>query len=239
MTHIQQIYSALVNYCHASIKCYPEKQICVFSMGIGKKNSRKMLVVGRAPNGWGKSINKCSLEDCQELLDSFIPTIYSTNLNWVDDCWGATKGYNTKKSAFWRVSKMLAKNFVSDNKDCIDHICWSNLYKISPEEGNPSNRLKKIQFDYCVEILRSEINHSGAENVIFLTGYSWASPFLKCLNIPNQIDSNPHTFIEFASSVEGVNYIVGQHPQGKPEKPHCDEILGALNNIKSNFEKNL
>jgi hypothetical protein len=239
MTQIQKIYSILINECHASRKRYHEEQICVFSMGMGKKHSGKLLVVGRAPNGWGKSINKNSLEDCQGLLDSLIPSIYSTNLDWVDKCWGATKGYNTKKSAFWRVSRMLAKNFASDSKDCIDHICWSNLYKISPEEGNPSNRLMTIQFDHCVEILRSEIKHSGAENVIFLTGYGWASPFLKCLNIPNQINSNPYAFIEFASSFEGVNYVVGQHPQGKPEKPHCGEILDALKYIKSNLVKTL
>ena len=203
-------------------------------MGVGRKYNGKLLVVGRATNGWANGFSKDNLEDCRRLSDSFIPTIASENLDWVTQHWGATDKYNTNKSAFWRVSRMLARRVASDSEDCIDHICWSNLYKVAPDGGNPSSRLMTVQFERCVDVLRSEIESSKAQNVIFLTSYWWARPFLDRLNVSNQLDSADYNFVEFASSTGGVNYVVGQHPQGKPELPHCDELVNALNCLEDN-----
>jgi hypothetical protein len=123
---------------------------------------------------------------------------------------------------------MLARGIASDSDDCIDHICWSNLYKVAPDGGNPSGRLMGVQFARCVDVLRSEIESSKAQNIVFLTGLGWAKPFLDRLNIANHLEPTGFEFVEFASSADGVNYVVGQHPQGKPEQPHCDEVLTAL-----------
>lgn len=233
MTSIAEAYRRLIEECHTSRDRYSESYLCVFSMGVGRKYNGKLLVVGRATNGWGNGFSKDDLEDCRHLSDTIIPIIGSENLDWVTQQWGATDKYNTRKSQFWRVSRMLARRIASNSEDCIDHICWSNLYKVAPDGGNPSSRLMTVQFERCAEVLRSEIESSKAENVVFLTGYGWARPFLDRLNVTNQksADSN---FVEFASSTEGVNYVVGQHPQGKPEQPHCDEIVNALNYLAVN-----
>jgi len=200
-------------------------------MGVGRRYAGKLLVVGRATNGWGNDFNKNDIEDCRRLSDSFISKIASENLDWVTRQWGATDGYNTRKSAFWRVSRMLARRIASDSDDCIDHICWSNLYKVAPDKGNPSCRLMTAQLECCIDILRSEIEYSKSQNVIFLTSYGWAKPFLERLNVPKQNESKENRFVKLASSIGGVNYVVGQHPQGKPEQPHCDEIVNAINCI--------
>lgn len=231
MASIAEAYRSLIEECHTSRNRYSESYLCVFAMGVGRKYSGKLLVVGRATNGWGNGFSKHDLEDCRRLADSFIPTIGSENLDWVTRHWGATDKYNTRKSQFWRVSRMLAKRLASDSEDCIDHICWSNLYKIAPDGGNPSSRLKTVQFERCADVLLSEIEASKAQNVVFLTGYGWARPFLNRLNVPNQLVPADYHFVEFASSTGGVNYVVGQHPQGKPEQPHCNEIVNALSNL--------
>lgn len=129
---------------------------------------------------------------------------------------------------------MLARCLASDSDDCFDYMCWSNLYKVAPDGGNPSGRLRTVQFKRCAEVLRSEIESSKAQNVIFLTGYGWARPFLEFLNVSNQLELAGYDFVKVASSTGGVNYIVGQHPQSRPEQPHCDEILKALNCLAAN-----
>jgi hypothetical protein len=205
-------------------------------MGVGRRYSGKLLVVGRATNGWGNQFYKADLEDCRRISDSFIPTTVPENLDWITQQWGTNdKGkYNTNRSAFFRVLRMLAKRIASDSDDCVDHICWSNLYKVAPNGGNPSSRLMTIQFERCADILRSEIESYKVQNVVFLTSYSWAKPFLDRLNVSNQLESAEYHLVEFASSAGGVNYVVGQHPQGKPEQPHCNEIVNALNYLTVN-----
>ncbi len=126
---------------------------------------------------------------------------------------------------------MLARSIASDSGDCIDHICWSNLYKVAPDGGNPSSPLMSVQFDRCAEILGSEIESSKAQNVVFLTGAGWAKPFLARLNLENQLATADYRLVAFGTSAGGVRYVVGQHPQGKPEEPHRDEILRALSQL--------
>lgn len=234
MADIAEAYRRLIEECYTSRGRYSESYLCVFSMGVGKRYNGRLLVVGRATNGWGNGFSKDDLEDCRRLSDSFASKIAFENLDWVDRQWGATDGYNTRKSQFWRVSRMLARRVARNSDDCIDHICWSNLYKVAPDGGNPSGRLRNIQFERCVDVLRSEIEFSKAQNVVFLTSYGWAKPFLDRLNVSNQRETANNHFVELVSSAGGVNYVVGQHPQGKPEQPHCDEIVNALNNLSSN-----
>lgn len=230
---ISDEYRKLIDACHRSRSKYSESYLCAFSMGIGKKFSGKLLVVGRATNGWKNGFSKEDAEDCRRLSDSLQTSIATENLDWVTQHWGATDKYNTRKSAFWRLAKMLARRIASDSEDCIDHICWSNLYKIAPDGGNPSIRLMNAQFERCADVLRAEIATTQAENVIFLTGYHWARPFLEKLDISNPLPSKASKFVEFAASIRGVRYIVGQHPQGKPEASHCEEIIQVLDRLKA------
>jgi hypothetical protein len=104
---------------------------------------------------------------------------------------------------------------------------------VAPDGGNPSGRLMSLQLELCIDILRLEVELSGAQSVVFLTGYGWAKPFLEHLGVTNQLDSAGLHFVEFASRKQGVTYVVGQHPQGKPEEAHCDEIINALDQVKA------
>lgn len=233
MTLIADLYRQLVEKCHADRARYSESYLCLFAMGIGTRFSGKLLVVGRATNGWGNGFSKDDPESCRRVTESFIPTIGSETLDWVTRHWGATDKYNTRKSQFWRVSRMLARSIASDSDDCIDHVCWSNLYKVAPDGGNPSSPLMSVQFDRCAEILRSEIESSKARNVVFLTGEGWAKPFLARLNLKNQVATADYHLVAFGASAGGVKYVVGQHPQGKPEEAHRDEILQALGQLSA------
>ena len=233
MNEMAEAYRKLLEECYASKDRYSESYLCAFSMGVGRKYSGKLLVIGRATNGWVNGFSKQDIDDCKRALEALIPEIGKDSLDWVTKQWGASKGYNTRKSQFWRVSRMLAKCIADNSDDCFAHIGWTNLYKIAPDGGNPSNRLMGVQFERCVDVLRLEIELSKVQNVIFLPGYGWAKPFLDRLGISNQLQPAGYNFVEFASSTRGTNYLVGQHPQGKPERPHCEEILRALASLSS------
>jgi hypothetical protein len=237
VNQIAKAYRNLLEQCYTARDQYPESDLCIFSMGVGKRYNGKLLVIGRATNGWGYRFAKDDPNDRLRVSESFIAAIDSGNLDWVSQQWGATAGYNSKKSQFWRVSRMLANRIANHSDDCIDHICWTNLYKIAPPDGgNPSGRLMRVQFERCAQILGSEITFSKPQNTIFLTGYGWAKPFLDSLNVSNQLESADYKFVQFASRMGGVNYVVGQHPQGKPEQPHCAEIINALEFLISGCE---
>lgn len=233
MNRTANTYKALVEKCHKERKTYKETHLSVFSIGIGSKSRGKLLVVGRATNGWGNGFSKSSATSCGKMLDEFLPKLGKANLDWVSEQWGHTKKYNTKRSAFWRVARMLAQRIANDSDDCINHICWTNLYKTAPDGGNPSSRLKDLQFDHCAQILTSEIRATKAKNVVFLTGLDWAGPFLDSLKVENRLDRRRYHYVEFSGQKGKVNYVVGKHPQGKPEDPHFREIIRALERTSS------
>jgi uracil-DNA glycosylase len=124
--------------------------------------------------------------------------------------------------------KALSDQLSGSSEWSIDNVVWTNLYKVAPQTGNPSGRLMNLQFQCCAKILEHEIRHHNPQNVVFLTGINWAGRFLKEFGVQNEL-STPQRFVKFTGSSNGVNYVVGLHPQGKPEQPHCDEIIETLN----------
>jgi hypothetical protein len=151
---------------------------------------------------------------------------------WVSRCWGATDGYNTRKSAFWRVIRATVGRLgVADigAPTWPSFIAWSNLYKISPGAGgNPSSALADAQLAKCIEILRTEIQAWAPRRVLFLTGQWWAKPFLDGLGFAPGSDP-PLEPVEASGTIfNGARAVVGPHPQAKPEGPLVASIVGAF-----------
>ncbi len=151
---------------------------------------------------------------------------------WVSRCWGETNGYNTRKSAFWRVIRATTGRLgVADvgAPTWPSFVAWSNLYKVSPSAGgNPSSALANAQLPQCIEILRAEIHAWAPRRVLFLTGRRWARPFLDGLGFVSDSDPlvNP---VEASGTVfNGARIIVGPHPQAKPEGPFVDAAYGTF-----------
>ena len=131
-------------------------------------------------------------------------------MRWVDLGWGAKDRYNTKKSAFWRVVRDSSKQLGIDDTS---KICWTNLYKVSPHSsGNPSTRLAAAQFDHCLQMLRIEIEDWKPQRLLFLTGYSWAKPFLDGLGLNPEIKDSIGLVEAAGSASDGTRIIVAPHP---------------------------
>ena len=208
------------------------KPLTAFAALKGSDENCQLMVIGRAVNGWRKdqwfSDNLKDPDKRSEILeDTFVPTRWhdSQPMRWVDLGWGAKDRYNTKKSAFWRVVRASAKQLAIDD---ISKICWTNLYKVSPyAKGNPSTRLAAAQLDHCIRILKMEIEDWRPRRLLFLTGYSWAKPFLEGLGWHPNYKGNDGLLEAVGSAQDGTRIVVVPHPQGQPQHTLVSAIVGA------------
>ncbi len=164
-----------------------------------KDTKHKIMVVGRAMNGWLTFSNEDTKTDVIEMLFAedkcdnkekgpkpFCDVVNSCG-NWYKDENGVQKLYFYARSSFWRLIRNLLVQFGEEEKapDCFyshkkdwhQKIVWSNLYKVSPaSSGNPTNDLIRSQIDKCVEILKTEIELYKPEYILFVTDYWYLKP---------------------------------------------------------------
>ena len=231
-------YSQLIQKLYTCKEEYPESSMCIFNAKRGRQYANKLMVVGRAVNGWGdptKNIVKQNNEEQPAFTESVLDYLETETTNFKEQMVATSKGYNHNTSAFTRLKRSIAAKLITCNKSEANcNIVWSNLYKVSPHDrGNPSDKLKKLQFDSCLSILKMEIEHYKPETIIFLTSYQkqrWAKPFLDRLEMVNMLQK-PIGFVEFAGLYNSSKVVVGQHPQGKNETIHLNNIIEALSLI--------
>lgn len=224
-TCLKPIYTELLSQLGSEKDIYP---FCVqWGMNFFEKDNERILFVGKATNGWVTNST-----DVEVLFGSSNKRIFNRNdqMIWIDNLKGNQKGYDTKKSAFWRVILKTSEN-VLQKKDVTSRIAWSNLYKISYQKGNPDEKLKEVQKECCKRILEQEIKALSPKYVVFLTSF-WEKVFLKHLN--NGVEPIPKKTIKWGSKyysksykINDVTYIASQHPQGKKEVEHI-KVLTAL-----------
>jgi hypothetical protein len=195
----------------------------LFCVQIGDKfpDSDGIIFYGRATNGWE--------ENC-ELTKSISR---ENQLKWVED-------YNTKRSAFSRIIKGIS--MFSYPEKWYDYVAWSNVCKIAPTSGgNPSDKSYYQQLEVCRKIFSKEIEILSPKHVILLTGWSWAKDFLTCLN--GNIE--PELLNEFSwehynmhvCKINSVNFIIADHPRGKPESRIKGTILEVMTEKLNSISK--
>jgi hypothetical protein len=235
LNKLVEIYSEMIDQIE-SADGIQEKLVTQFPMK-GRHYNGKIMVVGRAVNGW---------EDSEwehgELSDSTKKERYLSKLialdegkcpmDWVKMSWGNTgPGYNSKKSAFWRVIHNIM-NQLGYEEDWSNNFIWSNLYKIAPADGgNPSAKLIKLQKEKCVQLLREEFLLWKPKIILFLTGMNWAGNFIKDIT-EIEINSVTEGLVEGTGVIRINNQIgkviIAKHPQGKNESEMVNEIMSAL-----------
>lgn len=205
----------------------------------GDRYDSELMIVGRAVNGWTKGINPPELNS-QVSRKEYADTIYNTvtrsdgcPMKWVTECWGSQQDYNTKKSAFWRVTRSVVGELgiaEIEQSNWPSYLVWSNLYKVAPEEGgNPNNTLCNVQFSGCCSLLELELFNYTPKRLLFLTGIGWAEPFLE--NICSVVQNGQvHVEAEgkFECNNQTTKVVVATHPQGKPEKEWVEEVIAAF-----------
>lgn len=173
-----------------------------FSLMVGEKYkdaSKRLLLVGRAPNGWGKSKARHKEEFAQDAIAEY----RAKHFEWVQK----KQGSNVLVSRYFSESgkeivyplanffqytecvlKELAGIDCSDTDEkWVDYIAWSNLYKVSPTYSrNPEGEMKAIQTAICRRILLNDIELLDPKptHILFFTGYDdWFELFAE--DFPN------------------------------------------------------
>ncbi len=238
---LQDLYISLLDTLYERREKIKKENLTLFLTSVGKNykkdDKNSILIVGKSVNGWNYNFNKNNREDIDKLKKKIIQEKKLTldklddfdNLQWVMDLWGNRENYNTKKSAFWRVSLKLAKELFKEEENPIHKIAWSNLYKISNQSGgNPDQNLVNVEYELCKKILFKEIEFLQPKIIIFFTS-GWEEYFLKDLNI-EKINTDKE-YVRYISHYKNSLIIVGDHPQGKKESVY-------LENIKNLYETN-
>ena len=202
---------------------------------------RELMVVGRAPNGWDWDegflhADVADMDNALSYVDKSIAYMTSVEdpLGWIDEQAGASDGYNTNRSAFWRVSRGVLEGLCGatpDGRRWSSRLVWSNLYKIAPAHGgNPSNSLADKQEGLATELLQQELADYRPKAILFLTGRDWADAFLRTLPGCRVTDGTEPTEGAGTISVDGetVPFVICPHPQGKSEEPLVTAAVAAL-----------
>lgn len=199
-----------------------------------KEKNTGILFVGKATNGW-----MSNSKDMELIFGNNKDRIFARHdqMKWVQNHFDdpnykkGQKDYNARNSAFWRVIRSVTKK-VHPLENWYSKVAWSNLYKVSFEEGNPDGKLKAEQDLLCKQILAKEIEILSPRFVVFLTS-NWEWSFVKHLN-----GGREHKWIsshqwagEYESKVcevNGIVFICSVHPQGKNEYDHAKAIIEII-----------
>lgn len=193
----------------------------------------ELLLIGRSVNGWVDDWTARQLRDPSvrrqtvEWLRQNAEPATGDRMGWVTELWGASTGYSTRRSAFWRVVRRISGG---DNPpaDWPSRLTWTNLYKVSPAAGwNPGADLQRAQRQSAIELLRREIAELRPRRILALTG-NWIAPFADALGLGFQPGPG---LVEGALEVDGCAWVIAKHPMRKPEGPFVAEVRSAFDEL--------
>lgn len=190
----------------------------------------RLLVIGRSVNGWVEDWTARQLRD-DDVRHAAVAWMRADaepadgcRMGWVTDIWDARTGYNTHRSALWRVLRriILADPTGIDADHWSSHLAWTNLYKVSPGAGwNPGADLQRAQRHSAMELLALEIEAFAPQRILALTG-TWIAPFAAGLGL--KVELRPG-LVEGVGELLGRPCVVAKHPMAKPEGPFVAEVL--------------
>ncbi|MBO4983837.1 MAG: hypothetical protein J6D23_07235 [Clostridia bacterium] len=155
----------------------------------------KLLVIGRALNGWSKDFIASSVEEFNSIwekqekgeLNSLCKSRYSNKgkakltpiqtkgLEWVKSYIKKDNGkrfYRTENTPFWSVAREITEllhNGQLKEGEWTKHIAWTNLAKIAPlNGGNPNDDLWNDQHDISKEILWAELEKLQPTHIMII-----------------------------------------------------------------------
>jgi len=198
----------------------------------GASYAGDLLVVGRSVNGWvaDRTAGQLRTQEGRRKVLGWLrrdaEPAHGDRMAWVIDLWGATAGYNTRRSAFWRVLADLTSGL--GDRQWPGRLVWTNLYKVAPAAGwNPGSDLQRAQRARAAELLRIELDAFRPRRVLALTG-DWISPFSLALDLDLTTRAG---LVVGTAERSGVPWVVAKHPMGKPHEPFVNAVRSAFDDL--------
>jgi hypothetical protein len=249
---IHQLLDRLLQDVAAAAESILENELTLFLGMKGRSWQHGTLVVGRAVNGWGTSFSVASLASPEQRHAAISKAFEAASIQgrdsmtWVEAAWGASTGYNTKRSEFWQVARTAVSSFdetASPPSGWSAALAWTNLYKLAPfSGGNPSSSLQKAQLALCQQLLDLEIQLLRPVRILCLTGWDWAESFFSAagdFTPPSQgssfVDRIGHVFVRGLS--EPIRLLVARHPARKPRDRFLEGLRQAHLELETAFAR--
>ncbi|MBX2797001.1 MAG: hypothetical protein KTR31_05020 [Myxococcales bacterium] len=219
---------AAVHAAHPGIKV--PVPLSVFATQVGGSYDGELMVIGRAINGWPPDVSLDDLAE-PESRRRVVATARATDddepLAFVHREWRRRSG----RSAFWRMAWRVCEALqIGGSDDWAHHLAWSHLYRVAGQRsGNPSAPLSRVQRGACTELLRADLHRLRPRRVLFLTGASWAEPFLESLG--PSLGPRRDVGVHAAGSWDGRAVVLADHPQCRPEEPMAEAITDAFREL--------
>lgn len=212
------------------------------------QNEVKLLLVGRAPNGWNLlDENHPTPEKMAEWADDRLYRSAECG-SWVEKRGNAlyAKGQSYRLGTFWNYAeeiwlRLQPPGYTEDTSSVwLENIAWSNLYKLSPESGNPSDESKELQKQICCEMLKEEVRAFKPTHILMMTGWDgWAENFADCFKNRDDIGRNicrgenqNKVYVEATGKIEGVNTVVLCRPEFRKKASYVEAAVKAFREIK-------
>lgn len=218
---LRSLYEAMLK--DNGISVLKEENYCCMAPSVGEKYPKMpnegIVFYGRANNGWTTGVD-----------DSF-DTIYD------DGAEGLTDYIKGNSSPFFRTAGKAFSNYYGE--EWYEHVAYSNLYKVAPHSGNPTNTVCGTQWEYITEIFKKEIKTLSPKFVVMFAGKCWADDFVWYVN--GEKMPEPLETIEWDKNygyeiniykIEEVYYLITEHPQGKNETLHAQAIIEIIEKYK-------
>ncbi|MBP7359447.1 MAG: hypothetical protein KA955_08935 [Prevotella sp.] len=196
-----------------------------------KKNG--ILFYGRSNNGW---IDYSEYSGNADAVFSFLFN-RDDQVEWMP--------HNTRR-AFVNLIKQISEEYYPEEWN--QHIAWSNICKVAPDEGigTPSAKLWHEQYQHMVDIMDVELRVMSPKIVVLITGMTagerWDSPLFE---IERYKDLKPTESIEWgkdnygnpctakAGKKDGTIFIITDRPERRPIAPHAKAILNLIERLSS------
>jgi len=213
-------YRAMLEALCASKRDF-EYRLCSFWPATGKHygNGLRVLLLGRAVNGWVK--------DSDPFRDSVGPAVEaarikaSEGLDWVARQRGDETVYNTNRSQFWMTGGAMLCAMVEGldlaGEDWIQRLAWTNLARVAPYEGgNPDTTLWNPQEGPGRELLELELELLDPQVVIAFTGWEGWLSLMAPPGLEGSLSAAPNLpthFHRVGRDAAGRTWLVTRHPQ--------------------------
>ena len=228
----------------------PFGELIHFASMKGKKYSEanvRLMIVGRAPYGWSKC--DCTSEDT--FWNSIQETLHD-DFEWVVEKDGILYSRDNldyslyRGCSIWKVGKKIWEK-LSDTKlnieeKWVDYICWSNLFKIAPDNSNPTKMMKNAQFETCCDLLIRKIEEYKPTHILFATGYEYwfydkQNDFSKLFELADKSvdDIVERKGIYVCETGVRIPVLVTQRPdsrkKGMTVKKYCNSVVDNFKNV--------
>ena len=201
-----------------------------------ENNNFKLMVVGRAVNGWKHDFESCS--NSNDILDCILNQTFTFEDVIKEEGIKEETTYFYSKSPFGRLIRKLLESY-GEGENYHKKILWSNLYKIAPRNGgNPGWRLIKSELQTYIDIVKKEIDIYKPTHILFVTDIDYFNHY--------ELNSKYPRFGEQleVEEIRGFNFVVakGKYNHSKiivckrPEFRNTDDMVKE---IKKVFEEDI